>query len=262
VYALVLDVGLRNDRTAVMVVHVSEKSRGDGAPTLRQLAVDCLRVLEPTPARRVSLDDVEQVVASLATRYRAASVHADLHYSDALRPRLHTRGIRFVEMPMSPSAQENRAKTLAALVGSHAVSLLDDADLVSELQDLRIERHAGGRVSVGASGRRHDDRADCILLACDGEVMGRLPSCGGDAGRVEFRPGNLVWGEGGLSANGGHWVKVTEGGHEEPACTPPWADGADLEYEALKAQGIFTPESSAYFMARDGGLNVRIGGND
>jgi hypothetical protein len=260
IYAVLLDVGLRNDRTACAVVHVAEKSRGDGAPTLRQLVVDALRVLKPAPGRGVSLDDVERVVAGLVRRYRhVVGVFADIHFADALRPRFEQRAIKFVEMTMAPSAQENRAKSLAALVGSHAAKLLDDPDLVSELQDLKVQRHAGGRVSVGAIGKRHDDVADTMLLAVDGEVMGALPSCGGDAGRVEFRPGALRWGEEGLTAHGGRWVRVNADGSEELAGTPAWAEGAEQEFEELRAEGIYTPESMRFFHERDGGLNVRIG---
>ena len=260
IYGASVDIGLRSDSSVVCAFHVEEKDRGPGFPTLRMLVIDAVRILKPKPLQRVSLDDVEAALAGVALRYRVVKVAGDMHYSDAIAPRLRTRGIGFEEVSMAPTSQEVRAHTLASLVSSHAIRLLDDETLISELKDLRVERRSGGIVSVGASARKHDDVADCVLLAA--EAMQRLPACGGDAGRIEFRPGSLVWGEGGLSANGGQWVKVDESGRESPACTPPWADGADLEYEELKAQGIFTPESSAYFMARDGGLNVRIGGND
>ncbi len=254
VYAMTLDVGLRNDATAICVFHAEEKDRGTGAPTLRMLAIDAIKILKPTPGRRVSLDDVEAAVAGLAIRYRVDRVCADLHFADALRPRLAQRGVGFVEASMSPSAQETRGKTLAALFSSHAVRLVDDPTLIGELQDLKVQRHAGGRTSIGAVGNRHDDAADVCLLA--GEVMGGLPSCGGDAGRVEFRPGSLAWGEDGLSAHGGHWVKVHADGSEELAGVPAWAAGAEAEFEDLRAQGIHTPESIEFFRQRDGGLNM------
>jgi hypothetical protein len=259
VYGLALDVGLRNDSSAALAFHVEEMDRGPGFPTLRMLVLDALKILKPAPGRRVSLDDVEDAVAGLAVRYRIPRLCADLHYADSLKPRLAQRGVGFVEASMSPSEQETRGKTLAGLFSSRAVRLLDEPTLVGELVDLKVQRHAGGRVSIGAVGKKHDDCADACLLAAD--VMQGLPACGGDAGRVEFRPGSLSWSDAGLDASGGRWVRVLADGREEMAATPPWAELADLEYEELRAQGVFTPESIQYFTARDGGLNVPVSGD-
>ena len=141
VYGCTIDVGLRNDATAILIFHVESMSR-PGAPPARTLVVDRVHVMRPQPEKRVSLDDVEEVVASLCRRFRVAKVHADLHYFDALSPRLRARGLVFEEMKMSPSAQEMRATSMVARFAARTVRLVNDATLTKELKALRLTRHA------------------------------------------------------------------------------------------------------------------------
>jgi hypothetical protein len=215
------------------------------------LVVDVLTILKPAPGKRVTIDEVEQAVATLATRYRIHAVHGDVHYADAMRPRLELRGLRYVEMPVAPSAQETRAKTLAAAFSARAVTLTDDETMAAQLKDLRVQRYAGGRVSVGASGSKHDDAADTLLLLA--EVSKALPACGGDPGVVEFRLDGWHHDEQGVSARGARWVKVGADGRETMAGYPPWAPGAAEQYEEWAAEGIYTPESLEFFRRRDAG---------
>jgi hypothetical protein len=220
-YAVTVDVGLRNDSTVVMAGHVESRSR-EGAPVVRVLVVDACVILKPEPLRRVTIDQVEDAVAGVCGRYRVSAVHADIHLHDALAPRLQVRGIAYRELSMSPGAQETRAKTLAAMFSALAVRLVDEPTLASQLRELRVTRHAGGRVSVGAQGSKHDDAADALLLLA--EVSGSLPACGGDAGRVEFREGRPHYTEEGIFG-GGSYVEVLADGSERPAAVPTWDSG-------------------------------------
>jgi hypothetical protein len=247
VYQCTLDVGLRRDRTCVMVTHVEAHLR-EGAPPSRRLVVDAVDLLVPKLLAPVTLDDVEAAVVRLASAYGVLQAHGDIHYSDAIGPRLRERGIKFVEMAMSPSAQETRAKTLAALFSDRAVRIPDHAVLIGELKDLRVERHAGGRVSVGAPGgsRRHDDAADALLLAA--EAMAALPTCGGDAGRIEFRSKGRIFepGQGVYHAKGSQWIEVLPDGRTVPAEYPRWAPGFAEFAEEQIAKGILSPNVLAY----------------
>ena len=218
-YALTLDVGLRNDATAIAVGHVESHTRGHDAPPVRALVLDAVTILKPEAGRRVTIDEVEGATAALAGRYGCREVAADLHMADALRPRLATRGIGFREMNMAPSAQETRAKTLAALFSSRAVRLVDNATTTtSELIDLRVERHAGGRVTIAASGSRHDDAADTLLLLA--EVSTSLPACGGETGVEEFAHDGVGWTEEGVDTRNPRWVRTLTNGSTELASIP------------------------------------------
>jgi hypothetical protein len=207
----------------------------------------------------VTFDEVEEAVASNVTRYHAHEVRGDLHYSDALAPRLRARGIAYVEVPMSPSAQEGRAKTLAAMFSSRAVTLLDNPTLVSELKDLRVQRHAGGRVSVGASGSRHDDAADTLLLLA--EASAGLPAVGGDAGVVEFIHDGVGWTEEGVESRNPRWVRALPNGRSELVEYPRWAAGWEDYAREQIALGCRTPEImrwEAEQLQQGRGINVAI----
>jgi hypothetical protein len=235
VYGVTLDVGLRNDSTAIMAFHV-ERIRRPGAPPVRMLVVDCVRVLKPQPGERVTLDAVERAVADVCARYRVAKVHADLHYADAIAPRLRSRGLVFVEMKMSAPEQEKRGTSLVARFTGRTVRLVREPTLLRELKGLRLTRHAGGRVSIGApeSKRKHDDAADCLLLAC--EVESGLPAIGGDVD-CETR---VRWDESGLTARTSWFERLPNGRRipcEPPIGSPDYAAWA----EEMIASGHTTP---------------------
>jgi hypothetical protein len=237
VHAVTVDVGLRNDSTVVMAGHVESRSR-PGAPVIRVLVVDECRILKPQPLKRITIDQVEDAIVAVAGRYRASHVSGDIHMHDALAPRLQQRGIAYAELSMSPSAQETRSKTLAAMFSALAVKLVDEPTLVSQLRELRVTRHAGGRVSIGAQGSKHDDCADALLLLAD--VSAALPACGGDVGRVEFRTGGVRYDEEGIFG-GGHYVQVLEDGSEQLTETPEWDPFFDVYAAEMVAIGVSTP---------------------
>lgn len=237
-YAMTIDVGLRNDSTVVMVGHIESRSR-PGAPVVRILVVDACVILKPLPLKRITIDQVEDEVAKLSGRYNVTRVAGDIHMADAIGPRLEQRGIKFVELPMSPNAQETRGKTLAAMFSALAVRLVDEATLVSQLRELKVTRHAGGRVSIGAQSSKHDDAADALLLLCD--VSSGLPACGGDADRVEMRFGRPHHDEEGFHSGGVHYVQIGENGRETPAEIPEWDPYFAIYAEEMLQQGVSTP---------------------
>jgi hypothetical protein len=239
-YGATIDVGLRNDATVAMIFHVELRKR-EGGPPVRMLVVDATRHLRPSLTHRVTLDEVEGMVAPLCQRYRVRKLHGDLHYADSLAPRMLARGIKFIEQKMTPDAQASRATTLAALFGAGAVRLVDDAVLVRELKELRITRQAGGRVSVGAPGskKKHDDAADCLLLAA--EVFGGMHVTTGD---VMFVP-RVERVDSHVSLTG-EWVerRVSPSGQETfwPCLPPPGTPERERVEAELALQGIHVIE--------------------
>ncbi len=257
VYGETVDVGLRRDQTAGMIFHVETRER-EGAPPVRVLVVDAIRILAPSLLRRVTIDEVEEMVASLARRYRVTKVRADLHYADALGPRLTARGLKLVEVPMSPGAQEKRVASLAAAFAAGAVRLVDDATLIKQCKGVRLTRRAGGGSSVGAAeGRgRHDDAFDALLLAA--EVAQELPPSGDADVRCVLR-GNLDSPAGLVP----RWERRRRGpfpGTFEwvPTAPPTWSPMRE-QYEAdLAAQGITMGDSQFEGVAEE---NRAVGPN-
>jgi hypothetical protein len=242
-YGMTADIGLRNDATAVMVFHFELRKRPN-APPVKMLIVDAVRRLAPSLLSRVSIDEVEECIASLAKRYRIKQVHTDLHYADAIGPRLAARGLKLVEASMGSGVQETRAMSLAAKFTGQAVRLIEHPELVKELKELKVTRHAGGRSSIGAPGgkKKHDDCADCLLLAVDVN----LPATGGDIIRdlsVTFEPGNFD-------------VQVTyrertANGRYVPAVPPLGTPEGDLALAERQAAGIICPGDPGWSAPRN-----------
>jgi hypothetical protein len=237
-YRMTVDVGLRNDSTVVLIFHV-ELQRRDGGPPVRHLVVDAVRILKPTIEHRISLDEVEATIARYAHRFHVSIVVGDIHYSDALAPRLAARGIRFSEAPMHPNAQQARATLLAARFSAGAIRLVHEPTLIKELKEATITRHAGGRTSVGApdSKRKHDDTLDALLLA-EG-VSIEMPAQGGNIRcetSVNVMPGGVDvqtrWSE--RVVKNGQTFFVPAG---PPVGTPEWRELRRQQ----RAMGIFVP---------------------
>jgi hypothetical protein len=163
-YVIGLDVGLRHDRSAVIVGHHA-KSHAD--PSRDPIVID--HVEHITPAQhggRISLDTVEAAVIKLSQRYNRAVVHHDSHLADALAPRLKAKGVKCVEVKMASGVQAERASLLVQRARTGLLRLVDHEALIEELKGLRLTRHSGGRVTIAAEKKKtaHDDLADALLL--------------------------------------------------------------------------------------------------
>jgi hypothetical protein len=239
-YAIGLDLGVRNDSTAVVRVN-REMRRRDNAPPAELYVVG--GVLEYRPklfaGGKVDLDRVEQDVAREA-KAASAAVHHDIYLSDSFAPRLAKRGVKTVEISMSSAEQARRAALLAALVRDRRLRLVRHPELIRQLKQLRLTRHAGGRISVAVpQGRkRHDDLADALMLAIDGAR--ELPATGGDIYRrmplwCNFGADGVV-----RSPDAGWFERLPDG--SERRVTPPM--GTPEHEQARRdrfVQGIYTP---------------------
>jgi hypothetical protein len=181
-YVIGFDLGLRRDRSAIVVAHRAFEKRTN-APPLDLVVVDAIRVFQPEPPNRLDFDVIVTSLANISHRYRNAKVLRDSFSGDAVASALTARGVVSEELPMSSPAQAARFELLAQKVRSGSLRLLDGRDgkiLVKELIDLRLKLHASGRQTIAAPERRgaHDDCADALSLAVEGAKT--LTAVGGD----------------------------------------------------------------------------------
>jgi hypothetical protein len=176
-YGCTVDVGLRNDSTAILLFHVEARKR-PGAPPAAVLIVDAIAHLVPRLfGRRVRLDEVDEAIGNLCEKFHVTKVHGDMREEAGLSLLLRARGLEFVEMSLTLPEQEKRARALAGRFSSGTVRLVSDATLTKQVTELRVKRRPGGGIAIEGRGK-HDDAADTLLLAAD--VATTLPMSGGD----------------------------------------------------------------------------------
>lgn len=192
IYYQAIDIGLRRDFSVAIAFHVELQER-EGAPPVRVLVIDAVRILKPGLFTRVTLDEVEKAFVALAKRYKVRRVFGDLHYADALSPRFKDRGLKFEEVSMSPKAQEERVAALAARIASRTVRLVDDKDLIQQLREIREFKRSGGLSQYGAPETKnaHDDAVDCLLIAAEQAALMPVSGTGNLRAELEhrFEPG-------------------------------------------------------------------------
>ena len=116
-YVLAVDIGVKNDRTAVVVAH-AEKIPGAEFP---RVVVDRLQAWTPSRLRPVRLSAVESWVAEYARRYRAP-VRFDPSQALHMMQRLKRDGVRCEEFTFSSSSVGRLAVTLLTLVRQQALA--------------------------------------------------------------------------------------------------------------------------------------------
>jgi hypothetical protein len=260
-YVVGFDLGLRRDRSAIVVAH-REHRRRPNAPPLDCVVIDCIRIFSPSPGERLSFDMVVDALANISHRYKGARVVRDNFSGDAVDAALRARGVRSEELPMSSTAQWQRFEMLSQKIRGGAVRLLDGRDgnvLARELIDLRVELHQRGRVSVAAPNKKgaHDDAADALALAVEAAM--KLPATGGDIRAVTS-----------ISRIGSHLsfdtrfqqrVTRSDGRDAWVPSGPPVGSLAWRELrEQQRAQGIVVLDDAEAFEAdqKQRSLNVRI----
>jgi hypothetical protein len=166
----------------------------------------------------------------------------------------------FQQLSMDPARQTPRWRALRDLVHGGRLHLGPGQEqLLQQLSMLKATQLPSGALRV--EGRR-DDLADALALAAP--IALKLPPTGSPDGTVQFVGGSLTWGEDGLSASGGRFVRVRPDGRTELAETPRWDPYFDLYAQEMIAQGVRTPaiiewEKEQQAGGGSAGLNVPIG---
>jgi hypothetical protein len=152
-----LDVGLKNDRTVVVVCSVSQ---GSGV-----VALDRMEVWQGTRARPVSLDAVEAWILEAWSAYGHPPLVCDPYQAAQLMERVRRRRVRVIEHVFSSVSVSRLAIRLHQLIADHAIELPDDAELLDELRGVRLREVSPNVYRLDHDSGRHDDRAVTIAMA-------------------------------------------------------------------------------------------------
>ena len=153
-YVFGLDVATVRDRTALAIV----RAEGD------VIALDELVLWSGTPQQRVSLAEVEEVVADLAWRFKPVQIVLDPFQGLLMADRLRRRGFQVKEHSFTPSSRAALFETVLHLLRQRRVRLFPHPVLREELTGLRWTVKGGVlRPDHPASG--HDDAVVAFALA-------------------------------------------------------------------------------------------------
>lgn len=172
-YVLSLDVGLTHDRTVVAVAHAEQRTneiQREGEPVRRvpvgvTVVLDRMMVWQGSHNAAVQLEEVEQVIAEAAGRYRASELVFDPYQAAGLTQRLQRRGLHCIPFTFSSSSVGKLGLTLHTLLRNRAMALPDDAALLDELAHVRLRETIPGVYRIDHDSDRHDDRAVALALA-------------------------------------------------------------------------------------------------
>ena len=152
-----LDLAFARDRFAIAVGH-----REEGID--REIFIDEIIALEPSPGMPLEPSVVESVVASLAAKYKIQEASFDQYCAPYLDRQLREMGLRTRRVDFTASSKMAIYANLRVIIAGHMLSLPDNADLIAELTHLRrIMRPGGFSVAAPTSGAvTTDDMADAV----------------------------------------------------------------------------------------------------
>jgi phage terminase large subunit-like protein len=168
-YAIGLDIGIVNDRTALAVCHLEPLTQKDSErdPPRRTVVLDRLIVWSGTRARPVQLEEVAATALTIARMYRTATLVFDPYQAVGMTQQLRGRGVRIEQVNFTTSVNGQLATTLYQLIRNRALVLPDDPELLRELLRVRIRESTPGVPRLDHDAGQHDDRAIALALAAN-----------------------------------------------------------------------------------------------
>jgi hypothetical protein len=165
-YCISLDVGLVNDRTAVMICH-GERVTGDDGETRTKVVLDRKMVWSGSRARPVQLQDVEAFISEAALTYRPARIVHDPFQSVQLAQRLRGHGLSVAPFNFTPASVSRIAVALHTLIRNGLLAIPDDRDLIEELSTIKLRETSPGSFRIDHDRDKHDDMAIALALAAE-----------------------------------------------------------------------------------------------
>lgn len=138
-----LDIGIKNDRSALTVVELDFDSH--------QVNLLSSQTWAPlVPGAQVNLDEVEQAVREAFGRYAVFCCLADPWQAAQMIQRLQGSGLDVREYPFTAASLDQMAHTLISAFRNGQLKLFRDDRLIADLCKLSVVERAGGRYKLVA----------------------------------------------------------------------------------------------------------------
>lgn len=178
-YTIGVDVGVKNDRTAVAVCHgesIDPGEREEGDPTKGlKIVVDRMAVWSGSRTEPVRLQDVEEWLVQASRSYNGAKIVIDPWQSIGTSQRIRDKGITVSEFSFSSSSVGRLASTLHLLLRNRRLAFdAEDIELFDELSGVQLREVSPGVLRMDHSEGRHDDRAIALSLAAQ-DILEHAP---------------------------------------------------------------------------------------
>lgn len=162
-YVVALDIGLKNDHTALVVAHAEDRIDGTG----NVVVLDRKLTWRGTRREPVNLGDVEAAVSLAVNDYGGATVVVDPWQAALLVERLRKRHITVEEHSFTSQSVGRLAQTLHLRLRDRGLRLpADDQDLADELANVQLRETSPGVYRLDHRAGRHDDQAVALGMAC------------------------------------------------------------------------------------------------
>jgi len=159
-YVIGVDIGLKRDRTVCAICHAERDREGV------RVVLDRMEVWAGSLLRPVDLGGVETWLAREGARYNHAQLVVDPYQAIGLMQRLSRGGLVVEAYTFSQASVGQLAIALHTAIRDHRIVLPDDAELISELSNVRLrETSTPGVIRMDHDSGRHDDRAIALALA-------------------------------------------------------------------------------------------------
>jgi hypothetical protein len=154
-YAAAIDPATRHNDFALAILHLSREGR---------IVVDRLARWAGTKTTPVPFERVLGEIRSILEDYAINAVIGDQYYCDVIREQLLQLGIYYEICVFGPQTRARIFANLKHLLVQGMIELLDRAELLQQLRNLREVKSDRGQIDVRPSGGK-DDLAVAVALA-------------------------------------------------------------------------------------------------
>ena len=190
-YVIGVDLGIKNDRTAVAIVH--QEIHGDTPHVI----VDEMHTWKGSKESPLNLQTVEDWLNEKAKEYNYAKLVFDPSQAIGMMQRLANE-YQIEEYNFSGASVAKLALSLLIMFKDHRLNLPDKHELIEELSNVRLRSVSPGVYRMDHDPSRHDDQAIALALAVQDclkspvydwtSAYGRRSCCGSIIGETEKCP--------------------------------------------------------------------------
>ena len=164
-YVVIADLGIANDWTAVVVLHVDADAR---------VVVDLVRTWRPENGQKVQLEDVEIEIRRLARLFPCDRIIFDQWQAEFMQQRLVRSGLPAVLVTFEASRQDRVITLLKSVfskrqirIPAHEIHLIEQLESVQAVESRRRDLLKFAPSGTGIEAGQHDDIVVALALGLE-----------------------------------------------------------------------------------------------